>query len=133
MKRFHNMEKWFKQRVLSLVLVAMMMTTVGLLPTSKVQAVGEAGITVTSMDYFSGADGPVISKSGVGQASYGFVMPIFNGGSASWNDVSNDVGVNVKVGGNWVDIDSAGSFIYNQNWGHWSDGGMNGYWFTLSA
>ncbi|RXZ83146.1 glycosyl hydrolase family protein [Paenibacillaceae bacterium] len=133
MKRFHNTEKRFKQRVLSLVLAVVMLASVGLLPTSKVQAVGEAGTTVTSMGYFSAADGPVISKSGVGQASYGFVMPVFNGGSATWNDVSADLGVNVKVGGNWVDIDSAGGYVYNQNWGHWSDGGMNGYWFTLSA
>lgn len=104
----------------------------GLLPAPKVQADG-AGTTVSSMSYFSPADGPVISKSGVGQASYGFVMPIFNGGSATWNEVSADIGVNVKVGSNWVDIDSAGGFIYNQNWGHWSDGGLYGYWFTLSA
>ena len=24
-------------------------------------------------------------------------------------------------------------FVYNQNWGHWNDGGFTGYWFTLSA
>ncbi|MFD1907507.1 hypothetical protein ACFSQ7_31475 [Paenibacillus rhizoplanae] len=58
---------------------------------------------------------------------------MFNGGSATWSDVSDDVGVKVKVNGNWVDIDSAGGYVYNQNWGHWSDGGKNGYWFTLSA
>jgi beta-glucanase (GH16 family) len=133
MKRFRNTEKRVKQKVLILFLTVVMMASVGLLPTSKVQVVEAAGITVTSMTYFSAADGPVISKSGVGQASYGFVMPIFNGGSATWNDVVDDVGVNVKVGGSWVDIDSAGGYIYNQNWGHWSDGGFHGYWFTLSA
>jgi len=130
MKRLHNTENGFKQKVLSLFLAVVMLAGVGLLPASKIQA---AGTTVSSMAYFSAADGPVISKSGVGQASYGFVMPIFNGGSATWNDVSDDVGVKVKAGGNWVDIDSAGGYTYNQNWGHWSDGGMNGYWFTLSA
>src|SRR5690606_28973650 len=62
----------------------------------------------------------------------GFVMPIFNGGSATWNDASDDVGVNVKVGGSWDDIDQTGSFVYNQNWGHWSDSGIYGFWFTLS-
>lgn len=126
--RFHN--TGITKRVLSLVLAIIMIASVGLSPTPKVQA---AGTTVTSMAYFSAADGPVISKSGVGQASYGFVMPVFNGGSATWNDVSDDVGVKVKVGGNWVDIDSVGGYVYNQNWGHWNDGGMNGYWFTLSA
>lgn len=124
--------KRYREKVFSLVLAAILIVSMGLLPAPKVQADG-AGTTVSSMSYFSPADGPVISKSGVGQASYGFVMPIFNGGSATWNEVSADIGVNVKVGSNWVDIDSAGGFIYNQNWGHWSDGGLYGYWFTLSA
>ncbi|CAM4408928.1 family 16 glycosylhydrolase [Paenibacillus macerans] len=123
-----------KQKVFSLFLALVMMASVSLLSTSPVQAAEGAGTaTITSMDYFSASDGPVITKSGVGQASYGFVMPKFNGGSATWNDVIQDLGVNVKVGGSWVDIDSAGSFVYNQNWGHWSDSGFNGYWFTLSA
>ncbi|MEK4293440.1 family 16 glycosylhydrolase [Paenibacillus sp. FSL R5-0914] len=130
MKRLYNTESGFKRKIFSWFLAVVLLAGVGLLPTLKVQA---AGTTVTSMAYFSAADGPVISKSGVGQASYGFVMPIFNGDSATWNDVSDDVGVNVKVDGNWVDIDSAGGYIYNQNWGHWSDSGKNGYWFTLSA
>lgn len=124
--------KRYREKVFSLVLATILIVSMGLLPAPKVQADG-AGTTVSSMSYFSPADGPVISKSGVGQASYGFVMPIFNGGSATWNEVSADIGVNVKVGSNWVDIDSAGGFIYNQNWGHWSDGGLYGYWFTLSA
>ncbi|MBW4083680.1 family 16 glycosylhydrolase [Paenibacillus sp. S150] len=133
MKRLHITEIGFKQKVLSLFLAIVMLAGVGLLPASRIQTAEAAGVTVSSMAYFSAADGPVISKSGVGQASYGFVMPIFNGGSATWNDVSDDVGVKVKTGGNWVDIDSAGGYVYNQNWGHFSDGGMNGYWFTLSA
>lgn len=133
MKVLHHSQKRFKQKVLSLFLAVAMMASVGLLPFSKIQTVDAAGTTVTSMAYFSAADGPVISKSGVGQASYGFVMPIFNGGSATWNDVSDDVGVNVKVGGNWVNIDSASGYVYNQNWGHWNDSGTYGYWFTLSA
>lgn len=131
MKRFHSTEKRIKQ-LLSMLLATIMVASVGFLPTSKAQA-AESGTTITSMTYFSAADGPVISKSGVGQASYGFVMPIFNGGAATWSDVSADLGVKVKVNGSWVDIDSVSGYVYNQNWGHWSDGGMNGYWFTLSA
>lgn len=130
MKRMYKAEPRFTRKVWSLFLALVMLSGIGLLPASKVQA---AATTVSSMAYFSAADGPVISKSGVGQASYGFVMPIFNGGGATWNDVSGDVGVKVKKNGNWVDIDSAGGFVYNQNWGHWSDGGANGYWFTLGA
>jgi len=131
MNQIHNPD--MKQKVLCLFLVVVLAVSVMLLPSSKVQTAEAAGTTVTSMTYFSAADGPVISKSGVGQASYGFVMPIFNGGSATWNDVSDDVGVKVKVNGSWIDIDSAGGYVYNQNWGHWSDGGLYGYWFTLSA
>lgn len=130
MKRSYATERRYLQKGLSLLFAVVMLASVGLWPASKVEA---ADTTVTSMDYFSAADGPVISKTGVGQASYGFVMPIFNGGAATWNDVAQDVGVKVKVGGSWVDIDSVSSFIYNQNWGHWSDGGFTGYWFTLSA
>ncbi|MFD2877337.1 hypothetical protein ACFTAO_17080 [Paenibacillus rhizoplanae] len=105
------------QKVLSVFLVMVMLAGTGLLPASRIQKADAAGVTVSSMTYFSAADGPVISKSGVGQASYGFVMPVFNGGSATWSDVSDDVGVKVKVNGNWVDIDSAGGYVYNQNWG----------------
>lgn len=130
MKRLYNVENLLKS--LSLCVVLAMLGSIGLVPTPTVQAIQNSATTVTSMDYFSAADGPVISKSGVGQASYGFVMPIFNGGAATWNDVSTDVGVKVKSGGSWIDIDNVSSYIYNQNWGHWSDGGLNGYWFTVS-
>lgn len=60
------------------LLLFIMLVSVLLGPGSTAQA---AGKTITSMEYFSSADGPVISKSGVGKASFGFVMPKFNGGS----------------------------------------------------
>lgn len=130
MKQLQISKRRYGRKVISLYLAIVMLAGISLLPTSTVQAA--AGDTITSMSYFSAADGPTITKSGVGQASYGFVMPIFNGGSATWNDVVQDLGVKVKVNGSWVDIDSVSSFVYNQNWGHWNDGGFNGYWFTLS-
>ena len=85
---------------------------------SDLQTVYAAQTTIQSMDYFSSNDGPVLSASGVGEASYGFVMPIFNGGSATWEDVSQDLSVRVKVNGSYKDIDSLSQFVYNQNWGH---------------
>ncbi|QKS48610.1 family 16 glycosylhydrolase (plasmid) [Paenibacillus cellulosilyticus] len=121
------------KKIWGLLLSLTLFLSTGLLPNAGIQVAEAAGTTVTSMAYYSANDGPVISKSGVGQASYGFVMPVFNGGAATWADVVDDVGVKVKSGGSWIDIDSVGGFIYNQNWGHWSDGGLNGYWFTLSA
>ncbi|MDU0330418.1 glycoside hydrolase family 16 protein [Paenibacillus sp. 3LSP] len=129
MKRTHFAERRLARGVFSMLLAVIMAVGIGFVPTPA-QA---AETTITSMSYFSPADGPVITKSGVGQASYGFVMPIFNGGSATWNDVVQDLGVKVKVNGNWVDIDSVSSFVYNQNWGHWYDSGFTGYWFVLSA
>ncbi|SDB19489.1 Beta-glucanase, GH16 family [Pseudobutyrivibrio sp. YE44] len=84
---------------------------------------------ISSMEY---KDGPTLTASGINEASYGFQMPVFNGGESSWNDVVNDLAVNVKVDGQWVDIDSVNEFVYNSNWGHWSDSGFNGYWFKVS-
>ncbi len=106
----------------------------------KVQNIAEKENDITkgednkihSMDYFSANDGPVITKSGVGEASYGFVMPVFNGGLQSYADVASDLVVNVKVDGKWVDIDKFDKFKYNSNWGNWNDGGFSGYWFKLS-
>lgn len=95
-------------------------------------AVYSEGQTIVSMDYFSANDGPVIVGSGTSDASYGFVMPVFNGGESSWEDVADDLAVNVKVGNSWKNIDEIDSFVYNSNWGHWFDGGFTGYWFSVS-
>ena len=81
MHLFHAKKRFtLTMRTVVLTVMAILLATAGLLPVSGVHA---EGTTVTSMSYYSSADGPVISKSGVGQASYGFVMPIFNGGSAA--------------------------------------------------
>ena len=91
-----------------------------------------AADTITSMTYYSAGDGPVLTGSGVENASYGFVMPVFNGGAVTWEDVSGDMQVNVLNNGVWTDIDQVDGFIYNSNWGHWSDSGFYGFWFVLS-
>lgn len=132
MKQPRQVKNRFSRRVWSMLLAVVMIAGIGVSPVMGTSA-SAAGSTITSMGYFSANDGPVISKSGVGQASYGFVMPIFNGGSATWSDVVDDLGVKVKVNGNWTDIDSISTFVYNQNWGHWNDAGFTGYWFILSA
>lgn len=93
--------------------------------------VGEVN-KINSMNYYSEKDGPVISQEGVGSSSYGFVMPLFNNGTSSWGEVASDLKVNVKVNGEWVDIDDLDKYVYNLNWGNWSDGGFNGYWFNIS-
>jgi beta-glucanase (GH16 family) len=132
MKQLQTRNKQLKHTLFTFVLAALMIATVSLLPVPSTLKTAQAAETViTSMSYYSSSDGPVITKSGVGQASFGFVMPLFNGGTATWQNVSSDLKVNIKVNGTWVDIDST-SFVYNQNWGHWNDSGFNGYWFLLS-
>ena len=98
------------------------------------QVVYAADSTIHSMTYYSGNDGPELSAIGVDDASYGFVMPIFNNGESTWQDVSADLRVRVKIDGTYQDIDGsdAGGFVYNQNWGHWHDGDLSGYWFKVS-
>ena len=125
MKQFKEKEKRLYKRVPGLMMVTILAICSIVILLSKSKQVQAAGTGITGMSYFSAADGPVISKSGVGQASYGFVMPIFNGGAATWADVASDLTVNVKVNGSWVNIDNT-DFAYNVNWGNWSDGGFNG-------
>lgn len=120
----------WKKCCLSLVM-AVAVTVTGILPSSVGQvAAAESGSTViTSMAY---DEGPTFTASGLSEASFGFRMPFFNGGAATWGDVASDLGVNVKVDGAWKDIDSVSKYVYNSNWGHWSDGGANGFWFKVS-
>ncbi len=96
MQHFQRKHKGLKHKLLSIILAVAMIALGSYLPvigtTGKVQA---AQTVITSMAYFSASDGPVISHSGVGQASYGFVMPVFNGGAATWQDVASDLKVNV--------------------------------------
>lgn len=110
MKLFYFKEKWFMKKVFGMFFVVVMLVSVGIFLVLKVQVVG---MIVILMEYFLLVDGFVILKFGVGKVSYGFVMFKFNGGFVIWSDVYSDVGVNVKVGSNWVDIDQVGGYIYN--------------------
>ncbi len=121
-------------RGLGLFLAVFMLVT-SILPlagggTGSVQAAPAAAIT--SMAYFSPNDGPVLNVSGVGEASFGFVAPVFNGGANTWAEVVEDLQINVLVNGVWTDIDTLSQYVYNSNWGNWQDAGFNGYWFVVS-
>lgn len=120
--------KW-KRALGVLVLFAM---AAGLIMPTGSGVMAASGTTITSMSYYSTNDGPALTGSGVENASYGFVMPVFNGGAASFSDVAGDLQVNVKADGIWKDIDTVSSFVYNNNWGHWNDSGFSGYWFKVS-
>ncbi len=129
MKRFRKNTNSIRHKLLSLVL-AMVVLSCAIFTAAPISS--EAATTITSMSYYSSNDGPVISAADAIQASYGFVMPVFNGGAATFTDVADDLAVNVKVNGVWTDIDTVSKFVYNSNWGHWNDAGFTGYWFILS-
>jgi len=107
------------------------LVSTGVAPTLSLTAsAAEAqSVTIQSMAY---DDGPTFTASGMNEASFGFRMPVFNGGLNTWGEVAADLSVKVKENGAWVDIDSVDRFVYNSNWGHWSDSGFNGYWFKVS-
>ena len=79
--------KW-KRAIGVLMLFSMVATSI--MPTKSV-VMAAGGTTITSMSYYSTNDGPVLTGSGVENASYGFVMPVFNGGAASFSDVAGDL------------------------------------------
>ena len=85
--------------------------------------------TITSMSPSNG-QGPVLQADAGGGS--GFTFPIFNGGSATFEQVGGDLAVFVQQGSNWVGIDgNAGSgWVYDQNWGHFWEGG-GGFWFRV--
>ena len=113
------------------IAMAVALGVTGIMPCTAmtVSAEESTGTLITSMAYDNGPD---FTVQGLSQGSVGFNMPKFNGGTASWADVVDDLGVNVMVDGAWKDIDSVSKFVYNSNWGHWSDSGFNGYWFKLT-
>ncbi|MBQ6886781.1 MAG: family 16 glycosylhydrolase [Lachnospiraceae bacterium] len=115
------------------MMMAATLTVTGVVPATTMVATAaeteSVNSVITSMAY---DDGPTFTVSGLSEGSFGFRMPVFNGGSSVWGDVAADLGVNVKVNGAWVDIDSIDKYVYNSNWGHWSDSGFNGFWFTVT-
>ncbi len=119
---------WKKCCLSFAVAISMSVTGVMTMPVVPVMAAEVSGTVITSMAY---EEGPTFTASGLSEASFGFRMPKFNGGDASWGDVASDLGVNVKVDGTWKDIDSLTKYVYNSNWGHWSDGGASGFWFKV--
>ncbi|MDR2889311.1 MAG: hypothetical protein LBV33_05665, partial [Lachnospiraceae bacterium] len=132
MNRIRNATKVTRRGIGLLMAVLVFAVSLLTIPAAGSGQVIAAPAAITSMAYFSPNDGPVFNGSGVGKASYGFVAPIFNDGANTWDEVVDDLQINVKVNGVWTDIDSLTQFVYNVNWGNWSDGGFNGYWFDLT-
>ncbi len=95
----------------------------GWLAMTGMTQVEAAATAITSMTYYDSANGPVITKSGVGEVSYGFVMPKFNGKTSqelSISDVENDLQLYVKqeqgTNGEWKEIEKVSYFEWNKTW-----------------
>ena len=118
------------------VTIAVVFSTIGTISwmgTNGAVDVAAATTVITSMDYFDAANGATQSKKGVGEVSFGVVLPKFNGKPSSEltiDDVSGDLDVFVKqekgTNGEWKDIDTVSSFVWNTNWAwekqEWSPG-----------
>lgn len=94
------------------------------------------GTVITSIDYYDSANGATQEKSGVSGVSFGFVMPKFNGLSASelsLTDVESDLELQVDVDGTWTNIDDVEYFQFNVTWAWEYQSDWNGWvcWFKL--
>lgn len=134
------MKRVFSKVTAVMVAIAVVLSTIGVtdwLPVSSVMNVSAAATTITSMECYDSANGPVIKREGVDEASFGFVMPKFNGKTSkelSIADVENDLQVYVKqangTGGEWKKIEDVSYFKWNDTWAwEYQDwGGGNGGW-----
>lgn len=119
-----------------IVAVAVVLSTIGTvswLSLSDTTDVSAAATVITSMECYDSANGPVVKREGVDEASFGFVMPKFNGKSSSElsiSDVEADLQVYVKqeqgTNGEWKKIEEVSYFKWNdtwaweyQSWGGW--------------
>ncbi len=102
--------------------VAIVLVTVGTIDFVGNATNVSAATVITSMEYYDTANGATQSKSGVGEISFGTVLPKFNGKPASElciDDVQSDFELLVKqdtaTGGQWKNIDTVSSFTWNDN------------------
>lgn len=126
-----------------IVAIAVVLSTLGVtgwMSMSSATDVSAAATTITSMDYFSPNDGPVIKRESVDEASFGFVMPKFNGKTSdelSIADVEADVQVYVKqakgTNGEWKKIEEVSYFKWNDTWA-WEHQSWGGWvcWMKLT-
>ena len=121
---------WIRCGLAFLMVIALAITGIAPSTTMVVTAETTENTTITSMAYTE--EGNTFEAYVLSEHSFGFRMPIFNGGANTWSEVSADLGVNIKVDEEWRDIDSVSQYIYNRNWGHWSDSGFYGFWFRLT-
>ena len=138
------------KRIIAVLLIAAMTFCAGnpyglLAGKSESKEIQAAETTkITSMEYYDSANGQTQSKSGVTNATFGFVMPKFNGKKSQDLDlpaVEGDLQLYIKQAegtkGEWKKIDDVSYFMFNSTWGwehqQWSDD-ADGWicWFKLN-
>lgn len=116
--------KSLSRKVIAYVMaVAVVLTTINFVNfASGTDKTNAATTVITSMEYYDAANGATRSDKGVGEeVSYAVVLPKFNGQESSdlnIDQVKGDLDVLVKqevgTGGQWKDIDSVDSFVWNK-------------------
>lgn len=126
-----------------IVAVAVMLSTMGMDGWFSIRSTTEvaaATTAITSMEVYDSANGPIVKRESVGVASFGFVMPKFNGKASSElsiADVERDLQVYVKqaqgTGGEWKKIEEVSYFQWNDTWA-WEYQSWGGWvcWMKLS-
>lgn len=134
------MKRVFSKVTAVIVAIAVVLSTMGTIDWLSINSatnVLAAATTITSMECYNSANGPVIKREGVDEASFGFVMPKFNGKTSkelSISDVEKDLQVYVKqakgTSGEWKKIEDVSYFKWNDTWAwEYQDwGGGNGGW-----
>ena len=102
---------------------------------SLVYAEESSTTVITSLEYYDASNGAVYEKSGVTDASFGFVMPKFNGKDSSelaLPAVESDLELQVSVNGEWKNINDVEYFKFNSTWG-WEYQDWGGWicWFKV--
>lgn len=144
-KRKEKTMKRLLSKITSVILVmAVVLGTMGtdsLLSLNGTKNVMGATTAITSMDYYDSANGPVVKRESVNEASFGFVLPKFNGKTSQelcLDDVVGDLQVYVKqekgTGGEWKKIEEVSSFQWNETWGWEHQLSWDGWvcWMKLS-
>lgn len=115
-------------KITSVILVmAVVLGTMGtdsLLSLNGTKDVMGATTAITSMEYYDSANGPVVKRESVNEASFGFVLPKFNGKTSQelcLDDVVGDLQVYIKqakgTNGEWKKIEEVSTFKWNETWG----------------
>ena len=141
MRKIRQNKRW-KKAVSVILAGAMLCSEGGIFSTVSrqniplmVYAQENSDTVITSLEYYDAANGATYEKSGTTDASFGFVMPKFNGKNSSelaLPEVESDLELQVNVDGEWKNINEVEYFKFNSTWG-WEYQDWGGWicWFNV--